>query len=41
MQNLVNDPASRKLIARFDREIEKTMQHTGDKWDELEDQPYR
>ena len=41
LQNLVSDPASRKLIARFDRQIEKTMQRTGDHWDELQDRPYR
>jgi arylsulfatase A-like enzyme len=41
MQNLVLDPPHKSLIARFDAEIQKTMRETRDKWDELQDRPFR
>ena len=41
MNNLVDDPARQKLIARLDKEIEAQMSRTGDTWKVLEDQPYR
>ncbi len=41
MENLAQNPSQRKLVARFDAEIERTMRETGDRWDELKDRPYR
>ncbi|HTM47167.1 MAG TPA: sulfatase [Bryobacteraceae bacterium] len=41
MENLAGRPESAKLMAKLDAEIERRMRLTGDKWDELHDQPYR
>ncbi len=41
MNNLVEDARSRKLIARLDAEITRSMRETGDRWDELNDRPFR
>jgi arylsulfatase A-like enzyme len=41
LENLVNEPAYGKLVGRFDREIQAIMERTGDKWEELQDRPYR
>jgi len=35
--NLIAQSGHRKLIGRFDAEIERHMERTGDKWDELRD----
>lgn len=41
MNNLVADSQYRKLMARFDRDIESLMKRTGDRWEELHDAAYR
>jgi arylsulfatase A-like enzyme len=41
MSNLVEDASRRKLVARLDAEIERTMRDTGGRWDELKDRPFR
>lgn len=41
MESLVDQPASQPLIAHFDKEIAALMEHTGDRWDEQHDQPFR
>jgi len=40
IENLVDSPASARLVAQFDREIEAHMRRTGDRWDELRHRPY-
>jgi arylsulfatase A-like enzyme len=40
MENLVDDPAQKRLIARLDGLIEAEMRRTADRWDELHDAPY-
>ena len=41
LENLAEDPSRRKLMAQFDTEIERAMRETGDRWDELQDRPFR
>jgi arylsulfatase A-like enzyme len=41
MNNLVDDSRQRKLVARLDAEIARTMRETGDRWEELKDRPFR
>jgi arylsulfatase A-like enzyme len=39
-ENLVDDPAQKRLMARLDGLIEAEMRRTADRWDELHDAPY-
>ncbi len=41
LHNLVDDPAHRALIARFDAAIQRRMVDTADSWQEQHDAPYR
>ncbi len=40
-ENLASAPAYRSLVRKFDRSISERMRRTGDRWDELQDFPYR